>query len=613
MNKTLYRSRLLVLVICALFLVALGRVLYLMQTTPIPDAAAEKQSVIRGRIEDRRGMPLAISEGASIIAVAPAEVYDSEQTAEVLARFLPLRQSEILERMYYNQNRKYFYLYRQLADLPADQLMDLRLPGVYRERQNKRLYPNQSLASNLLGFVGQDQHNALAGLERDYNDILITADPDSRRGHTIQLGIDALIQYQMELKLGEAFERSQARRAAGLLMDIQSGEILAMASLPNFNPNEYYRSTPFQRGNWNVRFNYEPGSTVKVFMAAMLLQNKLVRPDETFFCEGELQFGNASVSCKHNGRKVSHGHVRLADIISKSCNVGIVKAMQRMPRPQLYETMRALGFGSLTDVLPPNSGETAGYFPALQNWVRSTGYYTPIGQGFSVTPIQLLRAGASIANGGTLLQPVLVRRITGEQGRVITESLTWQRATPFSARTARSVMNMMEGVVRHGTGRAAFLPDIPIAGKTGTGEKSSAQGYLGKYVVSFMGFFPADKPRYGMLILFDEPLGSHSGGSLAAPVFGSIVRAIQPYLQTSQKQNLRQQELKPLPIHPLRINPRRIPDFRGLSARDSIEILSSYYDIPYELQGSGYVYDQNPPGGSASSATTKITLYLDSL
>lgn len=606
------RLRIVVISICLCFAIVFVRVYYLVYYLDSGKSSTSSTQIIRGKIEDRRGFALARTIGTSTIAIAPAEIYDIEKTAEILANHLTMPLNKILERFYYNKNRKYFYLVRQVDDLVADQIMDLHLPGVHRERHYRRQYPAGALASNLIGFVGHDQAHALEGLELSYNGILTGETQSARQGNTIQLSIDALMQHRLEKELGVSYEASGARRGAGILMNIQTGEILAMASVPNFNPNEYFKSTDFQRGNWNIRFNYEPGSTIKVFMAAILLAEAKARPDERFLCDGEIHFHNSSVACRRRGRIVKHGYLSLTDIIRKSCNVGIIKAMQRIPPDRLHYYMTALGFGQRSDILPPNSGETTGYFPNLQNWVKSTSYYTPIGQGFSVTPIQLIRAGASIANGGRLLQPIVVRRVVGERGKVINESFSYKTKNPFPPAVNQKVIQMMEGVVQSGTGRAASVPGLRIAGKTGTGEKSSASGYLGKYVVSFMGFFPAEKPRYGMLILFDEPRGSHSGGSLAAPTFARIVMEIQPYLFQSTRPH-HTESLPPLKVQSAHINPARLHDFRGLSARDAIQIISGYYDSTVELKGSGYVYRQNPAPGTASAHVKQIILYLNDL
>lgn len=572
-----------------------------------------KAAVLRGAIYDRNGFTLAVSEEASTIALAPKEIYDFEQSAELLAKFLEMSPREILQAIYERKNRRYFYLKRQVDNLKADQIMDLALPGVYREREYRRRYPGKSLASNLLGFVGREQSKALAGLERNFNTVLLhnTGPSPSSSGSILQLSIDSLLQYHLEQELAKAYERSQSKRAAAILMDTETGAILAMASLPNFDPNEYWKSRPFERGNWNIRLNYEPGSTVKVIMAAILLAQKAVRPSQRFLCEGDIHFHESTVRCRHNGKAVRHGYLNLSEIIEKSCNVGIIKAMRKIKAKDLHHYMQELGFGQETGIFPPDSGETSAYFPNLKNWVASTSYYMPIGQGFSVTPIQLLRAGASLVNGGKLLRPFVAWRIRSPENNVILneQQSIWKRS-PFDESINRKVRRMMQRVVSRGTGTGAQIPRLGALGKTGTGEKSSAQGYLNKYVVSFMGFFPLKKPRYGALILFDEPAFEHSGSSLAAPVFGRFVSKISPFLE-SRALSVTPQKLSPSSVQRWKVKKDKLYDLRGLASRDAVQIVSGFYGLKVDLRGSGYVYRQVPPPGSPTAKLKKVRLYMN--
>lgn len=611
MNRSRLRLQIVAIIFTIAFLAIGGRALYF-TLSGTASQATRPASILRGAIQDRRGLNLAVTEEASTITIASDELIDSDFTAELLSEHLDMSLSDVLERFYINKNRRYFIVKRQVDNLVADQLVDLKIPGVHREREYRRLYPGNTIASNLLGFVGRDQRRALAGVERDFNDTLIQPAPRSpREGPTLRLTIDAFIQYRLEREMGLAFEQSGSKRAAGIIMNVRTGEILAMVSLPNFDPNRYYNSTPYQRGNWNIRLNYEPGSTVKVFMAAVLLAEKAVNPGERFFCDGEIKFHNSTVRCRVNGKIHKHGNLTLPQIISRSCNVGIIKAMQRVRRDRFYDYIQRLGFGQKTEVLPPGSGETAGYFPDLDRWVPSTSYYMPIGQGFSVTPIQLLRAGASLANGGRLVRPYIARQILDREGGILHTAEPAFLENPFSQAVNREVLRMMEGVVNGGTGAGARVSGLRIAGKTGTGEKSSARGYLDKYVASFMGFFPVENPKYGGLILFDEPQGA-SGGSIAAPVFGRTVEAILPLLE-DQNVAIEPGRLSALPVHPPRVDPGRLYDFRGLAARDALSIVSDYYHVPVELKGSGYVYGQAPEPGTSLEKVRKVILYLEDL
>ena len=275
--------------------------------------------------------------------------------------------------------------------------------------------------------------------------------------------------------------------------------------------------------------------------------------------------------------------------------------------------MSALGFGKATNIFPSGSGETSGYFPALQNWVTSTPYYIPIGQGFSVTPIQLLRAGTALVNGGKLLRPFVAWRIRspGDNKIFNEQQVTWEKS-PFEKSVNQKVRKMMKRVVKAGTGTAAQIKSVGAIGKTGTGEKSSAHGYLDRYVTSFIGFFPEKSPKYSVLILLDEPETAHSGGTLAAPIFSRFVSRILPSLNT-RTHSLYPKNLPPLAVKNWKVNPNRLYDFRGLATREATQILNEYYKVEFKLKGNGYVYKQTPPPRTNIKKVKKILLYLNEL
>ncbi len=571
---------------------------------------SEREETVRGSIEDRRSLALAVTEEAATIAIAPQEITDYEFIAEHLGTLLGVPSNAILNQLYEYRERKYFYLKRQVDNFTADRIMELHLPGVYRESEYRRYYPGESLASNLIGFVGRDME-PLAGLEYVYDDILALPEKTtSRKGPTIRLTLDSLIQYRLEEAMEKSFTASGSKRATAILMDIQTGEILALANYPNFNPNEYYKSTPMQRGNWAIRLNYEPGSTVKIFMAASLLMENAVTPAERFACNGEFIAGNVLIRDRAGDRPVSYGMLTLEEVLIHSSNVGIIRASRRIRKDRLYHYMSRLGFGKKTGVLPPGSGETWGYFPELKEWVPSTGYYMPIGQGFSVTPLQLLRAAASVANGGTLVTPYIMKSIASSRGEVLQSFSSPTQPSPFSPEVNRHVLKMMRKVVTDGTGKRANLKEIQIAGKTGTAQKSTARGYGDQIVASFLGFFPAEKPRYGGLIVFDEPAIETSGGSLAAPVFGEFVKSILPLIQEGYRAE-KVKKLKPMHTVRPRVRRDRLYDFGGLSAREALKILADYYHFPVRIKGSGYVYRQSPAPDTPVDQVKELELYLD--
>ncbi|MCB1170068.1 MAG: penicillin-binding protein, partial [Leptospiraceae bacterium] len=262
-------------------------------------------------------------------------------------------------------------------------------------------------------------------------------------------------------------------------------------------------------------------------------------------------------------------------------------------------------------ILPEGSGETEGYLPPPEDWVKSTRFYYPIGQGFSVTPIQLLRAASVIGNDGSLVHPRIVRKIVTEDGRAVEESKTAVDVTPFQPAQLAHIREMMRMVVKSGTGRAADMDEIRIIGKTGTGQKSSASGYSDRYAVSFLGMFPEDNPEYVGLILFDDVSGRWAGGSLAAPVFKKFVTSILPIIKAPRK-TYRAHRFKTESRHPGSAPAETLADFKGMSAIQALELIGKEYQKPVQFSGSGAVFKQEPPPGTPLNRVNRIILYLDS-
>ena len=414
-------------------------------------------------------------------------------------------------------------------------------------------------------------------------------------------------------------------------MDVNSGAILALANFPNFDLNQYHKSRPEERGNWALRLNYEPGSTVKIFMVAMLLNEKAITDQERILCNGHIKLYDTIISCKRGGKVIKHGRVNLAEILEKSCNVGIIKAMQRIPKEKLYNYMKQLGFGEKTKVFPQGVGETMGYFPDLARWVSATSYYLPIGQSFSVTPIQLLRAGASMVNGGKLFKPFVAWKVLDpENNNVVNQHQFASKKSPFTKSVRKKVQKMMEKVVQRGTGVKARTKSIPVMGKTGTGEKSSAQGYTGSHVMSFLGFFPVENPRYATIILFDEPQDEQAGSSLAALALANFINSVSSeLLSRSPKIEIQDMETfrdpkrivakgalqKKVLLERILVQ-KVLPDLRNLSAKEVINLFNEAeveIELKIELHGHGYVYKQNPPHGTKLRNTPRLDIYLKEL
>lgn len=581
------------------FAAVMGRVFYLTWLVPEKKVYSHRKKVMRGAILDRNNMELALSKEMYDIGVHPRRVKDPERLAAIVAPILGLAVPETETRL--RANRRFFFLKRAVPRREANLVSELKLPAVQKNRLFQRVYPNNRLAGPVLGFTSID-NAGLEGLEKTYESFLSRpADDAALKGHNIHLNLDALIQFRVEQVLEEYRQKSGAERAVGIFMETHTGRVLSLAVLPGYDPNQP-RSVPArQRVNLAIRHNYEPGSTMKVFIAAALLSEGLITTREKFHCAGKVKIGDIEVKCLGH-----HGDVTIGDILKFSCNAGIIQAASRIEPEALYYYLQAFGFGDKTgiDLL----GETDGRIPVPKRWTPSKKVYLPIGQGVAVTPIQLITALAAIGSEGELYQPRMVRRLSDSFGDTTRELEPAKVRTVITPHVARFLVQAMARVVAEGTGRGAKLTDMALAGKTGTGQISGPQGYIpDAYTASFMALFPAEKPRFAGLVLFDRPRSPNSGGSLAAPAFGKIVRTILPLLQKQPGKKI--PGLKLIRLDPGGLRRDILPDLRGRSYREVLHILK-HLGVKGRVKGFGYAVHQSHPPGSPVNKIKNLEVRL---
>ncbi len=615
-NQPLYLKKWFILNIffIIIFFVIVLRIIYLVDIFSKTDKS-KKNIVVRGAITDRNGVHLAITEEASSILIKPDEILDPEFTAKYLAGYLDLNYEEILQKIYLNQNRKSFLLERKIDNYISELILDLNLPGVYKNHEYKRIYPSNRLASNLIGFVRRDNLEGLSGLEAIYNDILNTSIYDFY-GPTLELTIDSLIQNEFDKVLLDYFEASKAQKAIGIMMDLKTGEILALSNFPDYDPNFYYKENVKEKHNWAFSFPFEPGSIMKPFFVAMVLNDYPELQNHKVECKGEFRFKSGSVRCLRNHKIVAHGLVDLEKIIEVSCNVGIIQFAKFLDKNHIYKYLLELGFGQKTGIVP-SSWEHAGYLPRLDHWVESTQYYFPIGQGLSATPIQLIKAFSALINGGILLDPVIVKRIYSKD-KVIFSFVPQMKTTSFRKKSLNSLQNYLLKVVEKGTGKLAKVNFVNVIGKTGTSQKSAPYGYTNLYTASFIGAFPYPNPKYSVLIIFDGVSEEYSGGNLSALAFSKFLNQIKKILFLSdsiQRINLKEK----IPYKKIYFEDHIVPNFKDFSLREVIqwkeEILDPYNQnhnrsIFLEIYGGGYVVKQIPEQNTDLKEISKIQIYL---
>jgi len=496
-------------------------------------------SPVRGLILDRDGQVLAESVEARTIYAVPSSVTDKQAAAEAIAGVLGGSAEEYLPKL--EKDTSFVYIKRKVDVEASEALEALELDGVGFIDDSKRVYPSGTLAAQLLGFVGVDDEG-LSGLELYYDQVLggqsglLIAERDTRGrpilggvtqeepavdGCDLCLTVDRDIQYQAELALTDAVDRYDAVSGTAIVMDPNDGSILAMATAPSFDPNGYSSFEQSHYRNRAVVDMYEPGSTVKSFTAAAVIESGLFGPDSTFTLAPTLKIGGYTIHESHERKTVDWS---LTDIVTNSSNVGAATLGIALGNERLYESLTDFGFGTKTGVDYP--GEAGGVLASPGQWSASSIATISFGQGIAVTPLQLARALAVVANGGTLVTPHLLAGVTGEASVTVDVPAEWPATRVLSAETAAVMREVLIDVVNEGTGAAAAVEGYEVAGKTGTAQKARTDGRSGyapgKYIGSFSGFLPADDPQVLIVVVIDEPSGAYYGGTVAAPAFSRI-------------------------------------------------------------------------------------------
>jgi cell division protein FtsI (penicillin-binding protein 3) len=497
----------------------------------------------RGRILDRNRRELAVSEDAADVIATPYQVKDPAQAAHRLGPLLHVPEAEIL-RALADRSSGFAYLARQVGLPTADRVRKLKLPGVATVPSSRRVYPEGKLAAPLIGAVGFDAQG-LTGLEAADDDLLGGANGErqvvfdglgkeierdtlsgAQQGEDLRLTIDAGIQARTEEVLASLAQTYQPRRATAIVMDPRNAEVLAMADWPSFDPSDPSSASPEALRSMATGFTYEPGSTFKAFTVAGALSERLVTPDTLFYLPVEIQVADRKISDAEERGPESR---TVAQILAQSSNVGAVRIGLELGAERFYHWVRRFGFGDPTGIDFP--GEEQGIVPTLSEFSGSTIGNLPIGQGLSVTPIQMAAAYSAIANGGILRPPRLIL----DEGDTPTPEPDGHRV--ISKQTAAQLTQMLEGVLAPGgTASEVSVPGYTLAGKTGTAQVAENGTYSEtKYVASFIGFAPADNPQLLAAVIVDQPQGEIYGGTVAAPAFGQIAEFALPYLGVPQE------------------------------------------------------------------------------
>lgn len=600
----------------------------------------------RGAIYDRGGNAIAVSNQVASVFVRPRQLDDRKRTAAELSRRLSMPLHEVQKKV--DSDRMFVWVKRRVDPSISEQLTGLSLPGVGTIAETRRYYPNRTLFSHLLGAVDVDERG-IEGVEswfekelagepasavtiRDARGRTLLFDDVSAtpglQGNDIALTVDRDLQTLAVQALAEGVQRVHAKAGSAIVMDPTTGDILALANYPEFNPNVFDKAPKDTRRNRAVVDLFEPGSTLKAVTVAAALEEGLVRPNDQIYCEqGKFKVGGDTI---HDTHKM--GLVSVKRIIASSSNIGAAKMAIQLGRDRLHQYATAFGFGKKSGLELP--GEAAGLLRPAKKWPMIQLANISFGQGIAVSTLQLAQAYSTFANHGVRLQPRLVSAIIDPDGtRRMPPRAAAQRVV--SVQTADAVTEMLEAVVaddKNGTGGKAQIAGVRVAGKTATAQKVDPvlRGYApDKYVANFAGFVPAEAPRFVIVVMVDEPQkGMHFGGQAAAPIFQRIaVGALQqagllPGNATINSASIVNDSEEAAPADELALAeeqaanllPGVMPDFRGLMLSEVFERMrKAEVTLEPEVRGSGRVITQDPPPGSQLRGVSKLRLTLASV
>jgi cell division protein FtsI (penicillin-binding protein 3) len=591
----------------------------------------------RGAVFDRAGEPLALSLESQSVYVRPHRIQDPQAVSRSLAKILNLNFTDVKQKVM--SDKPFVWIKRQIGSPEAEQIQALNADGVGMFYEPNRYYPQGQLAGQLIGFVGRDSEG-LEGLELQYNDYIrgetgssvTERDALGRRvlvqgveglqippGGDIQLTLDTSIQHLAEKELEASITKYRGKAGVAIVVEPFTGEVLALANYPSFNPNNFSQQSAQQRRNRAVADSFEPGSTFKTILAAAALEEEVVGKEDLFYCEmGKYPYAGKIIHDTH-----PYGWLPFSKILQVSSNIGFTKVAEKLKKERYFKYIEKFGFGEGTGVDMP--GEVPGLLRKVESWSAIDLATHAFGQGISATPMQMVMAYAAIANGGFLMRPYVVRRVTNPKGDVLLENQPHVVRRVISEKTSRLLTAMLKEVTNDGgTGMMASVEGFEVAGKTGTAQKADLAhgGYATKKRVgSFIGFVPADDPRLVVLVLVDEPEVNVYGGVVAAPVFRNIARGALRHLAVAPQKP----ELIPAAAGQAEVPARRpakkenewvadgsptaVPDFLGLSLREAIE-KSRSMKVKVKMQGYGYVVKQSPVAGGRWNEDGVVVLNL---
>ena len=511
-------------------------------------------AIKRGKILDRHGSVLALSHHSISVYADPTYMKtDPSEAARRLAPVLGVSESELLTKLR-RQDKRFVWLKKDMGyeQLDALRAIEKDIRGIKHEVEQQRTYPKGILASQVIGHI--NDQNMGEGIEYQYNNYLLNArerqaarraeaarnepinlltDGNSADdyGYSVVLTLDEYIQYTAEKELAAACRKWNAPRGTVIVLASKTAEILALASYPSYNLNDYTLGSEEAKRNLGVWFAYEPGSIFKIIASSAVLNEGIMTPQSTVFCEnGRYRLSNGRIIRDVSGK----GWLTLEEVLHKSSNIGMIKIVKQLGHEDFRTYIERYGFGKITGVDLPY--EHSGSLYAVKRWDTHSLGSVPFGQGIMVTPLQMVNALNVIANGGKLLRPHITKEIRDSNGTMIEKKYPIEVRQVIQPTVAKQMTDILVGVVEGGSGRRARVEGYRVAGKTGTAQKAekNGRGYLGKEIMSFMGFLPAENPMVSIIVMLDEPRGARFSGQIAGPLFQAVASQTMQYLKQTE-------------------------------------------------------------------------------
>lgn len=639
------KKKLLVFLLGAMlgFTLLLGRIIYieLFRSQEWQEMAYEQQTrdrlikPKRGSILDRNGVGIAMTETVNAVSVIPVQVVEKEKTASYLAETLDLDYETVLKKV--QEKVALVRIKTKVDSTLAAEIRKAEVPGVMVDEDVKRVYPFSEMAAQVIGFVGKDNQGIL-GIEAKYDELLegkqgkILTLTDSRGnevdskqdrippedGENLVTTIDVVMQQYAEQTIAKAVETKGAEHGLIIVLNPQNGEIYAMANYPFFDLNDPFtindeelaqvwstlsekEKNDYLNAMWrNTAINdtYEPGSTFKIVTSSAGLEEGVVTPESTFYCNGFHIAGDRRIKCWRYPR--THGAETFVQGVQNSCNPVFMEVGERLGAERFLNYMKKFGFDQKTGI--DLAGEAVGIIHKLENIGPVELATMSFGQSFQITPLQLLRAASSIVNGGYLITPHFAKGIADEDGNLVEEFQYEKGEQVISEKTSETMKMILESVVSQGTGSKAYIPGYRVGGKTATSEKLPRRS--GKYIASFMSFAPAENPQVMALVLIDEPKGVYYGGTVAGPVMQELLKNILPYLGIEPVYNEKEAEeaAKEQAI---------MPEVIGMTLQEARNTLQKE-GLSMSARGEGEVVQrQLPPSGETINKGTEVIVYMD--